>query len=269
MQPLALANAGQDTVSNEFLQRYGWVINTTHHILICLECESVIDPNRPRSHIIKYHGESKPPLDLDTSFHREVGVNYPLLTAKPFRPHGVVSPIFGLKLPRSNFQQCQTCCRPFQGKDGTDNRTPSDAFRVHRCFTDEPNPSDRSFSITSVQRFSHQRPYAWFPVDDIMPDPIVSPPWTAYQAQMAARANIENKVSIPDNHRILHQFIQREHWLEHVSGKNYKRLMDLVEVSIKDEAMPLLQKHIHAFLAHYQSRIKNHYIRRLLGTRPS
>jgi hypothetical protein len=271
ISPVVLTNAGVDTVSNGFLEQFGFIINTTHSIVICLECRCAIDPKQPRKHMVKYHADMKLPKDMDKIFQEQMGRDYPHLTAHPEHPVAPVMPIFGLEPPRSQYQLCQNCHRAFQGNGDCKPTTgPSNAFRVHKCFAGLPAPKNRPFTITSVQRFNSRPPFTWFPVQQLAsPSTPSSSPWISYRTQMESRPHQTESLSLPDNYRILHQFIQKERWLDHVSGKDHGQLMALVDISVKDAQLPLLQKHVHAYLAHFQSRIKGHYIRRLIGTRPS
>jgi hypothetical protein len=43
-----------------------------------------------------------------------------------------------------------------------------------------------------------------------------------------------DQVSIPDNYRVLDQFLQKEQWLEHVKGLQVPTAIQLVSYSVKD-----------------------------------
>lgn len=72
-----------------------------------------------------------------------------------------------------------------------------------------------------------------------------------------------------DNYRVLRQVLHKERWIEHVEGKDLKKLKEMVTFSTKSEPLGGLVRHIHAYLAHVQARLTSKYMRRLLGTRPA
>jgi hypothetical protein len=79
------------------------------------------------------------------------------------------------------------------------------------------------------------------------------------------------EVSIPDNYRILHQFIAKSRWLEHLEKKKMENIIPLVTITHNDVQMPGLKRHIEAMLSRLQSTLPpgEHFVRRLISTRPT
>jgi hypothetical protein len=262
---------GEDptTISDEFLQTYGCVVNVTHKILICLECRHIIDPENVRKHMLNKHKEVDHVKDLDDKF-RKWAVDHQIhLTFKPEQPKVAVEPIFGLEPPEKNLQLCNNCHRAFQGNDQEKDK-PSPTFSHHKCIAGVPNPQGRSMSITFGQRFLNNNKSPWFPV--FGPLEAVNhqkSAWQSYCEQRASRPPAPTEISLPGEYRILHQFLQKERWIDHVKGKDHNKLVSLVTIRSNDVCMPRLHRHIHAFLVHEQAKLSGFLIRRLIGTRPT
>lgn len=161
---------------------------------------------------------------------------------------------------------CSECHRCMQGTE--DNNRPSPSFVSHHCFRDRPNPSDRSFTVTSVQTFGDHVSHGWFPVHTVAPVPPPLTPWSRYKAKMDNRPSPQLKMSLTPNYRVFHQFIAKERWPELVEGKNIESLMSLVQLKPNDPILPHLKRHVHAHLSQYQAKLDSHYVRRLISTRP-
>jgi hypothetical protein len=252
---------GQSDNLGHTLERYGLVINTTHKILICVECRRCIDPKSCRQHIMKHHREIKPPIDLDSQLRTGNPNVFPDLQYPPVHPEAPVDPIFGLEPPTPKYQLCTGCKGAFKGQESD---PPSQSFANHRCNTPHP-----TYTLTSVQRFGVGTIYKWFPVHSNTETQLRDGMWASYRELMNRRQDLCKEPSFTENYRILHQFLQKERWLDHVHGKDTTKLIDLITLSPHDPLIPYLSRHIHAFLAHKQSRLRGHYLRRLLSTRPS
>jgi hypothetical protein len=247
------------------------VINALYHLLICMECQECINPDDPRSHFVHKHKDRKLPKDFNETIlpilHRED----PSLTYTPPCPTEPVDPIFGLQRPKPNYQICGNCHRGFHGCDAGDNQRRSPSFIAHKCVQKEPNPPHRTFYVSDVQRFGSHPSHAWFPVKTVVSGPLASPPnaWTLYQTRMSSRPEPEARMALPDNYRVLHQFLFKEGWIEHVQNKEIAPLVALTELKPDDPTLPWLNRHIQAHLAFYQSRLRGNYPKRLISTRPS
>lgn len=252
------------------LSSHAFIINTRHNILICMECHCCVNHKDPRGHIMGHSDKiSTPPKDLNESFAQMLASTHLTLQYPPAPPQYPVPQIYGLAAPMPGYLICSHCHRGFKGHDpGDDSTGPSPSFVGHPCFPGQDNPPERSFTISAVQVFGRQRKETRFPVITSSPTPPPPTAWTSYQARMRARPSPSETMSMPDNYRILHQFIQKEGWLAHVEGKKPEDLTALVTIKKNDPQLPNLVSHIRAHLDHYQSRLTSYNARRLISTRP-
>ncbi|THH18943.1 hypothetical protein EW146_g2124, partial [Bondarzewia mesenterica] len=269
---LSLAQAPADTAQTDLMKANGLLVNLTHALVICIACSSSINPDEIRQHIQSFHRHVHPQKDLNRLLRAQLE-RYPLSFAwPPEAPVTPVDPIYGLSPPETNYHLCTRCCRAFKGRDSNDPlQSASHVFNSHRCNKDERPNSNRPFTLASVQKFANGRQFTWFPVKDesipITPD--IESMWATYRAEMVSRDSPSQDLALPDNFRVLHQFIQKERWLDHVNDKDSVELMKLVHIDADDHLLPYLHRHVHAYLAYYQARLHDHYARRLIGTRPS
>lgn len=249
-----------------FLDRNGWHVDESQNIIICLQCNSIINPADVRGHVMKHHKDVRPDRLLQVQFDQTVKSRYPHLTWKPARPTTAVPQIAGLQMLES-CQICSICSRGFGIDVDRGAEKESRSFKKHICQKGVENLS-RSFSIGPAQRFmSH---LSWFPV--FQKDPVASTkatPWTLYRSAMSAREECPMMVSIPEDYRVLNQFLHKERWLDHVKGLEVKFAIEATAYSTKDKMFSGLHRRIHAFLALVQSRIHSYTLRRFIGTRPA
>lgn len=246
------------TVQPELLKKYGLVINTTYQIIICLECAGIIDPNRVRAHLVKHHKLLHAPTDLQHVFSRDVLCHHPDLTYQPPHPTTPVTPVFGLKSPVRGYLQCSSCNKCYGDRK---------SFRQHVC----DDPVGRKNVSCAVQRFLDNTSWSWFPVLINEPQTIKKTNhWSAYAAACAAQMSAATNMSqaVPQNYRVLHQFLHKERWIQQIAGLAHDDLIPLAVYSAKDPRFGTIHRHIHAFLAKIQAEIGSHYLRRLIGTRP-
>ena len=263
---LLLTLSHVDSYSNDFFDHHGCIINTIHHILICITCHRVINHLDARSHFAADNKSVHLPTDFSEMFRIESLKFYPALVYPPVVPTEPVAPIYGLHQPRADVQICNKCHRGYQDthvEKGLNQASKS--FRVHPC------PPPHSFTVHSAQRFGPSQTNPWFAVLEVPPPPPPSNPWTAYQSQQRSIPPPSAELSIPDNYRILHQFIAKSRWLEHIVGKDLNKLVPLVTITPSDHMLPGLKRHIEALLVKLQASLPpgEHFARRLLSTRPS
>jgi hypothetical protein len=263
---LPLTSPPTDTFSNDFFDYHGCVINTVHHILICITCRRVVNHLDARGHFAADNKSVTLPMDFSDTFRRQSLQYYPRLVYPPIVPTQPVAPIYGLHPPQPGVQICHQCDKGYQDtQPGKDLSRPSKSFRKHPC------PLPYSFSVHPAQRFGPLQTNAWFPVLAVAPPSPPANAWTAYQSHLRSTPPPSTKLSIPDNYRILHQFIAKSRWLEHVAGKDVSTLIPLVAVTHSDPKLPGLKRHIEALLLKLQADLPpgEHFARRLLSTRPS
>jgi len=192
---------------------------------------------------------------------------YPQLVYPPIVPTRPVAPIYGLQPPQPGVQICHQCNNGYRdSKPEKDLNQAGKSFRKHQC------PLPHSFTVHPAQRFGPAQTNSWFPVLEVdLPLPSITNAWTAYQSQLSSAPPPSTELSIPDNYRILHQFIVKSRWLEHVAGKDVSKLIPLVTITPSDPQLPGLKRHVEALLQKLQNSLPpgEHFARRLLSTRPS
>ena len=195
--------------------------------------------------------------------------NYPHLVYPPHPPKQSVPPIYGLRQPLPLYRVCKVCHRGFKGRDPSNPSAPaSKAFRMHACIFGQPNPSDRTYFESQVQKFEASSHSPFFAVLPPNPTPQCANAWTQYLSEMKSRPSIAQVMSIPENYRVIDQFLRKEGWLAHVEGLDPINTRALITLSQNDPLVPYLAKHCQAYLSHHQASLTSYYARRLISTRP-
>jgi hypothetical protein len=123
----------------------------------------------------------------------------------------------------------------------------------------------RSFNISPAQHFGHNS--SWFTIIITSSSALLHGDlWLRYQLSIASRPPPSLEVSIPENYCILHQFLYKERWIDHIAGLDAPTVIALVTFSGKNDVVDVLLKHIHVFLADVQSRLCSYLLRCLIGT---
>jgi hypothetical protein len=255
-----------NTFSNAFLNMYGSVINTVHHVLICVTCNRVVNYRDARKHIFSDNKHVRLPLDFSDAFRRTCLECYPELIYPPPVLTEPVAPVFGLLPPQPDVQFCTKCHKGYRDSIPSNDLTkPCKSFKKHGCTL------PHSFTVHFAQRFGPLQTNPWFQVEDIQMETPSPNPWTEYQARLNARPEAPVELSLPENYRVLHQFLAKSRWLKHVEGKDTTILTDLVTVAPTDTDMPGLKRHVEAFLAKLQVSLPpgEHWARRVLSTCPT
>jgi hypothetical protein len=93
--------------------------------------------------------------------------------------------------------------------------------------------------------------------------------WDEYQSKKALCVPCGIVPLIPDDYRVLNQFLQKEHWLEHVKGLDASVAAKLCSCSVKHVVFGSLPRCMHAFLAKYQGKMNSYFLQWLIRTTPS
>lgn len=243
------------------LNSSGLVINVVHHTLICVECGTCVNHRKVRSHILEYHKQTKPSRDLDSSISTAIAEGNLNLSFPPETPIHQVDAIYGLVAPKPGYLICDGCHRGFKPE--------SRAFEKHACQPGFEDPPDRKYSVSHIQTFHSTRGSTRFPVRPT-PSPVhvEGSLWKEYAERMETRPRPSEKMSVPDNYRVLDQFLHKEQWAQEVAGRDPKELRSLINVRADDPQLKNLARHCEAFLAECQSSLQSYAARRVIGTRP-
>ena len=167
------------------------------------------------------------------------------------------------------YRICTSCRRGFKGRNPSNpSLAASKAFEKHVCHAGQPNPSHREYIESHVQAFEHHLRSPFFAV--LPPTSTQQPPdpWTKYLSSINSRPTPAHKMSVPDNYRVLDQFLRKEGWLAHVEGLDPSKIGPLISLSQNDPLVPYLAKHCQSYLHHHQESLTSYYVRRLISTRP-
>jgi hypothetical protein len=253
-----------DNYTHPTLDRYGLIINTVHQCLVCVECGAVIDHRKVRPHVVKEHKQLKPPKDLDETLERTLTEWFPKLTYPPKHPTVSVVALYGLKDAVGGYGVCDVCHKGYKVTDG------SGAFRKHTCHPGKPNETVRKWKESWVQRFETNTRSPFFAVhssnDEGGQEEVDH--WENYRKEIGKRPKRSTEMCVPENYRVLDQFLHKEQWLQHVQGLDAQKLKKLVTLTSKDPDYPMLGRHCEAYLRHHQSTLHSYHARRLISTRP-
>ena len=194
---------------------------------------------------------------------------YPGLIYPPIPPQEQIPPIYGLRKPIPLYRICTSCRRGFKGRDPSNpTAQASKAFGKHVCVSGQDNPPDRSYFESDVQSFEASTQSPYFPVLPFTPTPQPQNPWTKYLSEIKSRPAPTQLMSVPENYRVIDQFLRKEGWLAHVEGLDPTEIQPLVSLSQTDPLVPHLVKHCQSYLHHLQASLTSYYARRLISTRP-
>lgn len=130
--PTPVLPPDRHTSAEAFLAKNGWRVDQGVLILICLQCEGIINPAKVRDHIMRFHREVHPGLQLQAQFEAACGSQFSNLTFEPAHPCTPVPFISGLKF-QPNIQICSVCKRGFGQDQDRDPRQMSRSFKKHVC----------------------------------------------------------------------------------------------------------------------------------------
>lgn len=260
----AFSRSPSETLTTKSLDRLGLIINRVHRTLICMACHVSVNHYATKAHFSspKHKGHKVTPEDLE-SLAREIVDAFPAgLVYPPVVPAAPVDAVFGLKATRVDYLLCSNCQRWFKGPDPA-------SFHKHACDPRTANPPRNISQTSPVQQFLAPQNSAKFPVRlPAASEPVLSV-FDQYQQQRARRPVKEVRISIPENHRLMHQFLDKEGWLEHLKKQSPVALNELHKITLKDLRFPNLARHVERYLLDLQKKKPSTHVRRLIGTRPN
>lgn len=228
-----------------------------HKALICVECESAVHATADgiRDHI-KTHGSVRQTPRWRTAI--EAFIQDQGIPPQPAHPTGQVQPVPFLSSPIRNFVVCQACHRGYQNEN---------SLKRHQC----NSQSALRWYESAVQRFQKNSKSPWFPVHvPPLPQPQSNErtPWEAYIQQRTAVTTEDGLLeAIPHDHRVLHGFLTRRKWLQHIEHVPMDDIENLKMKPRADDPLACISYH----LQHYLKTAPPDFfaISRLIGQRPS
>lgn len=276
-------NAFADTLTSAVLNRLGFIVNAVHLTLICTHCSVSVNHAHILTHFkTKSHNIPRPKGDVQAQLNEDLARiriehNLPShLVFPPVTPQHVVDAVFGLAQPIRDAIRCSRCNRWYKGLSEKGVAT---AFTMHRCpepnadvgstSVEPPRPARFAAETANVQQFFSKSGAERFKVHITEPP---APPlslFAQYQLQSAPPAGQPGPDAVTENHRVYHQFLRKERWIDHLKPFGSLVLVDLHQITLKDLHFPRLARHVERYLLDMQDNLQNYLVRRLIGKRPA
>lgn len=211
---------------------------------------------------VKTKKQAQQLLDAEVARVFPAGLLYP-----PATPQTVVNAVFGLAAPVADYERCSDCDKWFKGTAKPGSTT---SFKKHKCTPrSHALVPDPTITRATVQRFSKAPGSDWFPVRIVQPPPPVLSPLEEYNQQCAQQQATDPQLpAVSENHRVFHQFLQKERWIAHLEPYSSIELVKLHQITLLDLQFPRLARHVEAYLLELQDDLPNYLTRRLIGMRP-
>ncbi len=251
----------KDTVINDALLKCTpYVVNVKYMVLICTDCRYCIIPGRALEHLLHDHPHCK----VETTFSDRLNERFPDLVSQSIHPPETIEAVFGLTIPASKYTICYRCRRGYVD-------VPS--WQRHVC---------RNAGVAIVGQHLHFRSYVqtffrgpricYFPVElpDSARDGTNGDDFKLFKTSFQELAVSDGEIHEPD-YRELNQFLQKEGWINHVSGFSPSELSLLTCLSKGGEDMKSVSREVTALMSNIQTTIgtAGYHVRRLIGKRPA
>lgn len=251
-----------DTLTTSMLDSLGLIINKRYRTLICVTCGYSIDHNQVLPHFKAKHDYH---TEISEHFATHIDAVFPLgLVYPPEPPKAPVPVVGGLLVPDDGRSECDACHKWYGG-----------SFRRHKCIANPAQASSSSAEKNSRGNPVGPHPTQWFTLYQFFqvtrPESLVVEPmghYVQYQRQLAAIPKEPLTVTVPDNHRVIQQFLKKEKWLPHVENRPAALLVQLYELAPQDVTFPALLKHVERYMLDSQNNINNFFFKRVIGHRP-
>jgi hypothetical protein len=246
-------------LDDPFLRKTPYVINSYHNALICADCKHAVSPKSSAPHLRSAHRSRNIPRGLD----KYLAETYPLLKSGPIHPDDTCDPIFGLAIPLNEFLICTRCRRGY---------TDTLSWRSHSCKAPHVELNGRPAYFSSlVQTFFLGTRLCYFPVNTPSSRIRTQDDFTLFKAQFPDIDASVQQVTESNNYREIHQFLEKEGWIEHTANCTASKLAALVSLPCSRDPLSKIAPNLCNLLTNVQDIISKgvFHVRRLLGRRPS
>ena len=236
-----------------------YIVNVKYRVLICTDCRYCIKPDRALEHLRHEHPHCK----VEATFPDHLKNRFPDLVAEAIHPPETVEAVFGLAIPVDKYTVCSRCRRGY-----VDVST----WQRHACKNAGATlAGQRPHFSCHVQTFFRAPRICYFPVEipDSVSDGTVGNDFDLFTANFQELAVSDGEIHEPD-YRELNQFLQKEGWINHVSGFSPCELSPLTSLS-KEGDLRSISRDVIALMSNIQTAIgtAGYHVRRLLGKRPA
>lgn len=253
--PTAAAPRKHATTRSYFLDLQGLLIYPEFRALVCTTCQASFDPKKALRHFSNHPTRNKV-TDMQKRLLEDIAVAFPPgVLYPPLLPETPVPPFAHLKPPESHRYQCVGCLKFYK----------FDSIPTHTCSGNlQPRQMTGPFHTQCFSRDQHFRVTA-----PSVAQPAINTHKEQFDRQQAEIPPTPITISVPENHRIVQLFLQRERWLEHVADLPAQLLVDVCHLDIKDETLPGLVQHVERHLVDSHQNIVSHAFSRIIGKRPA
>ncbi len=251
----------QHTITNDALLKCTpFIVNVKYRVLICTDCRYCVNPDRALEHLRRDHPHCK----VETTFSKHLNQRFPGLLSESIQPPGTIEAVFGLAIPVDKYTVCSRCRRGY-----IDVAT----WQRHVCRSaDTTLGGERPHFSSHVQTFFRAPRIFYFPVElpDSATDGTHGDDFELFTTNFQELAVSDGEIHKPD-YRELNQFLQKEGWINHVSGFSPSELSLLTGLTKDDEDLKSVSRDVTALMSNIQTAIgtAGYHVRRLLGKRPA
>ncbi|KAJ3545813.1 hypothetical protein NMY22_g2295 [Coprinellus aureogranulatus] len=243
----------------EFLERHGLVIYEC--LVICVECKSVLDFRKIRSHFMSSHKGLPTSTKMQDEFNRCVLPYHRSLIAEPTRPNEPITRNPYLET-RYDYMRCVNCNRCYGSQE---------TYSKHSCLSGDKRGDTIRYNC---QRYINNNSSPWFAIKKHVEtsfDKRNATPWEVYLNKERTQEQETLDGSQVDEERILHQFLAKEGWLKFIKKSKISRneLMKYAHVERRDPVLMKCGKLVYMFLRRVQESAPHHTLRRMIGLRPA
>jgi hypothetical protein len=198
---------------------------------------------------------------VGTAFSEDLNERFPGLLSESIQPPETIEAVFGLAIPVDKFVVCTRCRRGYINVP---------TWQRHVCRNaDTTLGGQRPHFSSHVQTFFRAPRICYFPVElpDSASEGTNGDDFELFTTNFQELAVSDDKIHEPD-YRELNQFLQKEGWINHVSGFSPSELSILTEGG-KD--LKTISRDVTALMSNIQTAIgtAGYHVRRLLGKRPA
>lgn len=248
-------------IDDTLLKRTPYIVNTKYMVLICTDCRYCIIPDRARIHLQKDHPQCK----VDTTFFEQLNKRFPGLVTEAIHPPEITEAVFGLAIPVDKYTVCSRCRRGYLNVS---------TWERHLCRNADANLVGQHAHFPSlVQTFFRGPNICYFPIDlpVLVSDDGARDDFHIFKADFQEVAVSDDEIHESEDYRELNQFLQKEGWIDHVSGLRSSELSLLTCLPKDDEILKPIAREVFALTDSIQRAIGSagYHVRRLLGRRPA
>ncbi|TFK64806.1 hypothetical protein BDN72DRAFT_861097 [Pluteus cervinus] len=253
--PAILLEIDDNTQTFSCLEELSCVLNKHLNVIICLACKSVQSPDAVQKHAKGKH-------NITATNEHQPSLASVISQASPFSvPLTPVPLVFGLQPPpAAHYLICSTCRHGYSSFS---------SLKSHHCTAPAGSPLD--YHLGPVQRISNNNNATYF---EITTPAQPTPNGQSVQPAELFRLSVQELERAPDtvtgssNWRNIHPLIVRERWIEHLTDIKIETITALVAPPPREDPLFHVSTHVLHFLTHWQQKTRDHWLLRLIGTRP-